>query len=872
MAGPWPLVGREPELALIDEVLRGSEQGLLLGGPAGVGKSRLVAEAIARAADPRHRPPWHTVHLRAVAAPASPFGLFAPVAGDLAASGTAAVADALRAISPRVLLAVDDVHLVDAASAAALFAVVADGVAALVGSLRSGEPVPPPVQALWKDDLVRRIELAPLPDSACEMLLDAELGEPVETVTRRTLVQACAGNPLYLRELVRGSVETGALALDRGVWRLVQRLRPSARLVELVETRLGALDPAAREVLALIVLAEPCPLAWLEPGTERERAEEMERRGILAALGDEPAVAASHPVVAEVVRSSITRLERRRLSALLVERAAARPAGDRSRELLWRLDAGLPANRAALLAAARRARRAGIFPLALRFARAAARDPADPQSAQVLAEVLEVVGEHAEAERVLGAAVPSTEHERAQITMARANVLFRGLNRREEAAALTRLLRDSLDDPMLRDEAAAQLAVFRFYEGDVDGAVELALPLVHGEPSRVLCEATTTMSMACRFRGRFEEAAQMSLTAARARHEALADEPHSTPAFIHYYAHLLALAEAGHIDEAISKGVTAYEDMARRRHQEAIAWYATALAHAYLAAGRIQTAERYAREAAVLYDSVNHGGVLWGFASIALARAWRSDGTGAADALADHDARAERVSALAEGNIRRARAWHLAAGGDLAGARAVLRRDAQEYMERGLLGREVVALHDLARLGDAIAVAERLRVVAPAVSGPLAPLLLAHAEALAAGNPYELEEAATDFAALGARLLAAEAANEAAVAFAADGEPRCAAAARRRAEQHASASEGARTPALAHGAPTARLTRREREIARRAASGVPAKEIAAELGVSHRTVETHLQNAYDKLGVASRSELADLLDSAALRSDGDAPT
>ncbi len=53
-----------------------------------------------------------------------------------------------------------------------------------------------------------------------------------------------------------------------------------------------------------------------------------------------------------------------------------------------------------------------------------------------------------------------------------------------------------------------------------------------------------------------------------------------------------------------------------------------------------------------------------------------------------------------------------------------------------------------------------------------------------------------------------------------------------------------------------RLTQREREIADMAAAGASNREIAAKLVLSVRTVDNHLQNAYSKLGVTSREDLA----------------
>ena len=51
------------------------------------------------------------------------------------------------------------------------------------------------------------------------------------------------------------------------------------------------------------------------------------------------------------------------------------------------------------------------------------------------------------------------------------------------------------------------------------------------------------------------------------------------------------------------------------------------------------------------------------------------------------------------------------------------------------------------------------------------------------------------------------------------------------------------------------LSRREREVALLASRGETATEIATQLFVSKRTVESHLVNIYGKLGVSSKTEL-----------------
>ena len=66
-------------------------------------------------------------------------------------------------------------------------------------------------------------------------------------------------------------------------------------------------------------------------------------------------------------------------------------------------------------------------------------------------------------------------------------------------------------------------------------------------------------------------------------------------------------------------------------------------------------------------------------------------------------------------------------------------------------------------------------------------------------------------------------------------------------------SAGRRAAAAALGPSS--LTRREREVARLAARGLSAKEIAQTLFVGERTVETHLGSVYAKLGVDSKLQL-----------------
>ncbi|WP_460864080.1 response regulator [Rhodococcus aerolatus] len=64
------------------------------------------------------------------------------------------------------------------------------------------------------------------------------------------------------------------------------------------------------------------------------------------------------------------------------------------------------------------------------------------------------------------------------------------------------------------------------------------------------------------------------------------------------------------------------------------------------------------------------------------------------------------------------------------------------------------------------------------------------------------------------------------------------------------------TPAPARGEPELpTLTERETEVLRHVAKGMSAKQVAAKLVISHRTVENHVQSTLRKLQLANRVEL-----------------
>ena len=107
-------------------------------------------------------------------------------------------------------------------------------------------------------------------------------------------------------------------------------------------------------------------------------------------------------------------------------------------------------------------------------------------------------------------------------------------------------------------------------------------------------------------------------------------------------------------------------------------------------------------------------------------------------------------------------AWVAAARGEVPAAVELALSTAAQAGRCGQLGCELIALHDVARLGAPTRVAARLAELAAIVQGDLASLFTDHVQALVAADGTALDAVAASFAALGANLLAAEAAAAAA--------------------------------------------------------------------------------------------------------------
>jgi ATP/maltotriose-dependent transcriptional regulator MalT len=243
---------------------------------------------------------------------------------------------------------------------------------------------------------------------------------------------------------------------------------------------------------------------------------------------------------------------------------------------------------------------------------------------------------------------------------------------------------------------------------------------------------------------------------------------------------------------------------------------------------------------------------------LAHAAALAGDAHAAEAALAEAKHVLSAGMALFEPELALAQAWMAAVAGEQSKARGLILEVADAAEGSGQYATAVLALHDFARLGGADGVVDRLSTLASHVEGPLARLCAEHVQALVRHDGERLDQQSDSFWSLGADLLAAEAAAEAAAVHASVGKKASMLAASARGRRFLDACERACTPALLTLV-AAPLTAREREIGTLAAGGMTSLEIARRLVISARTVETHLQRAYAKLGVASRSDLATVL-------------
>ena len=851
-------------------------------GEAGVGKTRLVSEAVES-----HRAGGVAVEwVRATeAAREIPLGSFAHLLSpaedavqrdDLLHSALSRLR--VRAGERDFLLAVDDGQLLDEVSVALLHLAVTQTRIRVLVSVRTGEPLPAGLVGLWKDEHLARIDVAPLSRDATEELVLAVLGEhaPASVVDR--IWRLSRGNALFVRELVRAAVERQAGGGGRagvaggrpGGRRIVLPAEGSReRLRELVEERLRLLEPGWRAALEMVAVGEQVPLEAAERLAAAEDIEALEDRGLIEVVDAGPAAPAglvqvAHPLYGEVLAGALPRLRRRAVLRDLVGAVEGVEHFDRLRLATWWLESGTPGDAEQLLGLAREAMGRLDHRLAERLARAAGgTERAD--AGLVVGEALSGQGRLAEAEAVLAELRPTDPEQRARIAIARASELFLHLDRSGEAFEVLRVADEELaGHPAWQAECRSILAQMHMFALRLPDAGRLADELLASEdtpePARV--RATTVAVTARGAAGRLDDALalltdDLHASARRQRREV----PYGDLQL--RMARFQILHWAGKVHEAdeytaadlglelehpppslrgIIDGFRGGALLLRGRARQALAALqrsSRALAESDWF-GQRPLAEAMRARAAVFAGELD----------VADEAIRAADATYAADTL-----RGARTLPY----IELSRAWVLAGRGAIAEAadRALALATMLEHTAKPLAVEVVHAAVRLGRASESLPVVERLGA---AVDGPFVHLAVRHTQALAAADADMLASVAADLEVLGADLLAAEAQRSASNAYRRAGRGASAAAAARHVDELLARCEGPTSPALEPTAPAGEdLTWREREVATLAAAGRTSPEIAEALFLSVRTVDTHLHRVYRKLMIEGRHQLAEAM-------------
>lgn len=864
----WPLVGREEELAVVAEALATPGcGGVVVAGAPGVGKSRLLKEAVALAAQGGYA----TSSVAGFAATSEiPLAAFAahPVtapSGEEAELLHAVAASMVRAAGGRrLVLSVDDAHVLDVLSAALVHRLAVAGAAFLIVGVRTGERSPDPIVALWEGGLAVRLELQSLSRAEAGRLLTDALGGYVDVRTAHELWRESGGNPLFLRELVLQGLESATLVHEGAIWRRTGPVPAGNRLVEVIGARFGQLDEAERRLAELLALAGTLDRATMHRLATAEAVASLEARGILSVETDgrRTQVRLDHPLYAEVLRPHLVLRGRALRTALAgaLEETGLRRAGDLLRLATWRLDSLTSLDPSLAVRAGRQAETLLDHELAERLARVAVDAGGGFEAELLLAEALTGRRQGEEAEVVLArlSEDASDDDQRTRVVLVRAQNLLFNLDRAADGQALLAAAGEAVTDIDCRDELALLRGHIAQYDGRYDAALDAVLPVVD-RPGVSDLRLVPGMSVA---------ANALASRGERDRAQAAADRGLEAAARLGgglrlVEGNLLACKWRGLMRERMADAETlALETFQRALDDgcyEVAVHFAMPVATSALFQGKVRTAQRRASEALALvrrHDVIGQSRAL--LVALIEATALAGDVDAAAD-LYDDGARVAGFETYQPWLVR-SRAWVEAGRGAVAEARRLCREAADLARSQGQMPAEACALHDLVRLGGVTAdVADRLAELPP---DPLVDTYVAHARAALAGKGRDLDTVASSFERIGANLWAAEAAAMAADAHRQAGLASSARASAGRARSLLARCEGARTPALValDGDDVRRLTDRQRHIAGLAAEGLPSREIAERLGLSVRTVDNQLARVYTALGVTGRSELAGVLD------------
>lgn len=825
-------------------------------GPAGVGKTVLVRSVVQRFAQ-RH--PKTTVRTVAGTASASsvPFGAFSHLVDpayvdDSTALLRTARASLLQHAGDGLLLLIDNAHNLDNLSATLVHQLALTRSVRLSVAMRSTEPAPDAITALWKDGLLARIDVEPFDRAQTNDTIEAILGAHLETSSADRIFGVSEGNLLYLRHLIEGALTAGALRQVDGVWQLRGEMALTPQLSTLIRQHLDSLPSQVKSVLEYLAIEEPLTLEELSALTDRAAIEQAENLNVVevTAGGDGLFVHPAHPLYSEQVRASLGRIATRRLRTQLVAQLSPRLSTNVSARLrlaALAIESDTPPPVDDTLASSYEAMRLGDLQLGERLARSALERSGALAARIPLAHALAWLARGREADDVLEPVDPDqlSEWELTAWAVPKAANRFWMLNEPQQADDFLRAMRARVTDASALTTIDALAATFAMNAGKPRQALTTATGVLASPcaPDIAVAWAAATASLSSARLGRFSEVAPLARRGLEAQH----------PGLLRFTIGLAEITTSLMTESVMQARRLARHYMGFSEHQQPGRSIAEILlARTLMASGELAAATLLLREAAA---ALAETGYSWGpLALIYLTQALGQQGesTAAAEMLARAEARHGMGTELYAPDLALARAWRLAAARDMDAAVAAAREAADIAERSGQLTVALQALHEAVRLGDtdaADAIA-RLPDIAGCVAGRLA---LAHGRALAAGDAAGLWAAARELAEVGMTCAAADAYAQAAIAYGHRHDRK------HELESRARAAElrgDACTPVLERVLTPLPLTEREREIAVMVAEGLTNKAIAERLCVSVRTVEGHIYRSCIKLDVADRAMLA----------------